>query len=106
QPTESAAAQDLVEQLVALGLADEALPVGAALLNSDTAPADVFGKLFPKAPLAAEAWWRYLRLQRPVEPMRATVARLPALVDKRLAGPEGRARVEAAARVARNQPPA
>jgi tetratricopeptide (TPR) repeat protein len=105
-PAETAAAQDMVEQLVTLGLTDEALPVAAALLNSDTPPADVFGKLFPKAPLAAEAWWRVLRLQQPVAPMREAVARLPALLDKRLAGPEGKALVEAAARLARAQPPA
>jgi tetratricopeptide (TPR) repeat protein len=106
EPAEAAPAQELVELLVMLGLADDALPVGAALLNSGAAPADVFGKLFPKAPLAAEAWWRSLRLRRPAESMRDTVARLPALLDRRLAGPEGRAAVAESARVARAQPDA
>ncbi len=105
-PTEQDAAQDLVERLVALGRAEDALPVAAALLNSGAAPAAVFGKLFPKAPLAAETWWRYLRLQQPAAPMRETVARLPALLDKRLAGAEGQALLQAAAPVARAQPAA
>jgi tetratricopeptide (TPR) repeat protein len=100
---ETNAAQDTVELLVGLDRTTAAAPIAAALLNGGALPADVFGKLFPKALLAAETWWRYERLQHPAEPMRATVARLPALLDKRLAEPEGRAVLEAAAKVARAQ---
>jgi tetratricopeptide (TPR) repeat protein len=100
---ETTPAQDTVELLVAIDRTMAALPIAAALLNGSAPPADVFGKLFPKALLAAETWWRYERLQHPAEPMRATVARLPALLDKRLAEPEGRAELEAAAKVARAQ---
>jgi tetratricopeptide (TPR) repeat protein len=63
----------------------------------------VFGKLYPKSPFGAETWWRCERLQNPSEPMRTTVARLPALLDKRLAEPAGRTALEAAAKVARGQ---
>jgi tetratricopeptide (TPR) repeat protein len=102
-PPEATAAQDTVEFLVGIDRAAAALPIAAALLSGGAPPADVFGKLFPKAPLGAEIWWRYERLQHPAEPMRAIVARLPALVDKRLAMPEGRAALEAAVKVARAQ---
>ncbi len=100
---ETTAAQVTVELLVGIDRTAAALPIAAALLNGGATPADVFGKLFPKSPLAAETWWRYERLQHPAEPMRATVARLPALLDKRLADPEGRAALDAAVKVARAQ---
>jgi tetratricopeptide (TPR) repeat protein len=106
QPNETVAAQDLVEQLVALNLQEDALPLAAALLNSNVPPADLFGKLAPKTPLAAEAWWRYLRLQPRVGPIRDALARLPSLLDRRLNTDEGKALVAAAASVARSQPPA
>jgi tetratricopeptide (TPR) repeat protein len=102
---ERAPVLDLVEQLVSLHLQEEALPIAVALLNGGAPPADVFAKVAPKTPLAAEAWWRYLRLQPPVEPIRNALARLPALLDKRLNSDEGKALVAAAAAVARTQPP-
>jgi tetratricopeptide (TPR) repeat protein len=105
-PIEATAAQETVELLVGLDETAGALPIAAALLNGSTSPADVFGKLYPKTPLAAETWWRYERLQHPDEPMRATVARLPARLDKRLTEPEGRAALESAAKIARAQPDA
>jgi tetratricopeptide (TPR) repeat protein len=105
-PAEATAAQTTVELLVGLDRTVDALPIAAAMLNGAAPPADVFGKLYPKAPLAAEVWWRYERVQRPDEPMRVTVAKLPARLDKRLAEPEGRSALEAAAKVARTQPPA
>src|SRR5207245_752464 len=88
---ETAAAVDLVEQLVLLRLEDEAQPVAAALLASGVAPAEVFGKLTPKTPLAAEVWWRFLRLQNPGKPHRETIARTPALCDSRLNSADGKA---------------
>jgi tetratricopeptide (TPR) repeat protein len=96
-------AQDTVELLVGLDLTEAALPIAAAELAGGATPSEVFGKLFSKAPLAAEIWWRYYRLQNPTEPIRATIARLPALLDKRLAEPNGKTALEAAAKVARVQ---
>jgi hypothetical protein len=104
--SESSAALDLIDMLVSIYRRDDALPIVAALLNSGAAPAEVFGKLYPKAALAAETWWRYGRLKYPNESMRATIARLPALMDKRLAEPEGRAALADATMVARAQPDA
>jgi tetratricopeptide (TPR) repeat protein len=102
-PAEATPALETVELLAALDRTASALPIAAALLNGGAAPADVFGKLYPKASLAAETWWRYERLQNPSEPMRTTVSKLPALLDNRLAEPSGRAALEAAAKVARGQ---
>lgn len=97
------AAQDCVEQLVALRHTNDALPIAAALLNSGVSTSEVFGKLYPKSPLGAETWWRYLRIQHPTESLHATMARLPALLDKRLATQEGRAAIEALDKFARAQ---
>ena len=101
--TEAPAAIDTVESLVGLERPAAAIPIAAALLNGGASPPDVFGKLFPRAPLAAEIWWRYERLQHPDEPMRTTVARLPALLSKHLARPDGLAALESAAKIARTQ---
>jgi tetratricopeptide (TPR) repeat protein len=103
EPEESTAAQGTVETLVALDRRADALPIAAALLGGSAAPADVFGKLYPGVPLAAEAWWRFERLQHPDESLRATMARLPARLDRRLTTPEGRAALAEAAKVARAQ---
>jgi tetratricopeptide (TPR) repeat protein len=107
---EHAPALDFVEQLVSLGLSDEASPVAAGILDTSngtsTPPADVFAKLAPKTPLGAEAWWRYLRLQSPAGQPREVLNRLQSLLDKRLNTPEGKALVASAAKVGRTQPPA
>ncbi|HEY1377733.1 MAG TPA: hypothetical protein VGF55_13120, partial [Gemmataceae bacterium] len=105
-PAESSAALEAVQLLVERHRTDDALPLAAALLNGGSTPAEVFAKLYPKAPLAAETWWQSLRLEHAVEPMRDTVTRLPALLDKRLAEPAGRAALEAAAKAARSRPDA
>jgi tetratricopeptide (TPR) repeat protein len=97
------AAQGTVETLVTLGRRKEALPIAAALLAGGAAPGDVFDKLYPGIPLAAEAWWWFERLRHPDEPLRATMARLPARLDRRLVGPDGRAALDEAAKVARAQ---
>jgi tetratricopeptide (TPR) repeat protein len=102
-PAEATPALDTVDLLAAMDHTDLAAPIAAALLNGGSAPADVFGKLFPKTPLGAETWWRYERLQNPTEPMRTTVTKLPALLDKRLTEPAGRSALDATAKIARGQ---
>jgi tetratricopeptide (TPR) repeat protein len=105
-PPEATAALVTIEDLVTIDRTAAALPIAAAVLASGTAPGDVFVKLYPKASLAAETWWRFERLQHPDEPMRATVQRLPALLDRRIAEPAGRAELDAAAKLARTLPDA
>jgi tetratricopeptide (TPR) repeat protein len=100
---EWSAALGMVELLVSFDELTAARSIAVAVLNGGAAPADVFAKLHPKAPLAAEAWWRYLRLEHPEAAMRDIVDRLPALLDKRLAEPAGQATLEAAVKVARTQ---
>jgi tetratricopeptide (TPR) repeat protein len=94
-------AQDLVEQLVGIGRTADALPTAAAALAYGGTPAVVFEKLYPKTTLAAEAWWHILRMQHPADAPRELVDRLPALLDKRLATPDGRATLKAAIATAR-----
>jgi tetratricopeptide (TPR) repeat protein len=105
-PEESTEALKTVEMLVSLDHTANAVSIAAAMLNGGTAPADVFGKLYPSASLAAEACWRYERLQHPNEPMKATLARLPARLDKRLDSADGRAALKDAAKIGRAQPDA
>jgi tetratricopeptide (TPR) repeat protein len=102
---------DLIEQVTAVGLRDALADQVATLLSSDppvprAGPAELFAKLYPKAPLATETWWRHFRRQNPGESPRATLDRLPALCDARLAEPAGKAALEAATAAARALPPA
>src|SRR5207253_5404006 len=101
---EVTAVQDLIEQLAALNRPDDALPLTATALSYGAAPAAIFEKLYPRPTLAAEAWWALLRMAHPSESPRETVERLPALLDRRLASPEGRATLAAAIAAARQLP--
>jgi hypothetical protein len=101
--SESSAVQELIEQLVVLGRTEDALGPAAAAIGYSTTPTVIFEKLYPKTPLAAETWWRILRLQHPTESPRETLDRLPALLDRRLAAPEGKQILTSAIALARER---
>lgn len=97
--------QEFVEQLVSLGRSDDARPFAAAVLQGGATPAIVLEKLFPKAPAAAAVWWRVVRVRHPSEAARESVDRLAALLDRRLAEPEGREMLAAAIAFANERSP-
>ena len=82
--------QDAVEAVAAARRLTDARTLASVALEHGGDPATVLGKSFPRTPLAAEVWYRILRLQYPAESCRETVDRLPALLDRRLAEPAGR----------------
>lgn len=98
--------QNLIEQLAALGRAEEARPLAASLLQLDGTPAIVLAKLFPKTPAAAGLWWRVVRVRHPAEGTRESIDRVAALLDRRLAAPAGREMLTAAIAFANDRSPA
>lgn len=89
-------AADFVEQLVAMGKTEAALDHAAALLNGNYSIADVYGKVYPRAPLAAEAWHAYLRATNENDPLSKTVRDIAPLIDQRLNEPANKTKLEAA----------
>jgi tetratricopeptide (TPR) repeat protein len=95
-------AGELVEWLVAVGRDSDAADHAAALLAGN-AP-DVFPKMFPRTPLAGEAWHSYYRSTAPTEAVRDVLFKSVALCDGRLNEPGRRATFDAAVGWARSRP--